>query len=70
MTPLIASLIFVLISVVVSIFRHLFLSTSHGHNDDSNISLTKIHTLTVPHRNTESFVYNSLYELYYKPQQL
>ena len=61
MTPLGASLIFVFISIVVSVFRHFFLSTNSSQNDDSNISITKIHTLTVPFTSPDVQVYNSLY---------
>ena len=64
MTPLGASLIFVFISIIVSIFRHLFLSNNNNQNDDSNILFTKIHTLTVPNRKADNVAYNSLYELY------
>lgn len=68
MTPLQASLIFVFISILVSIFRHLFLhSPSLNNSEDSNISLTRIHTLTVAQSSSPKGAYNSLYEAYFKP---
>jgi len=67
MTPLGASLIFVFISVLVSLFRHLFFhSSSLNPSDDSNISLTKLHTLTIAQMNPPKKAYNSLYEAYFK----
>lgn len=71
MTPLGASLIFVFISVLVSLFRHIFFhSSSLNANDDSNISLIKLHTLTTNQNNPQKRPYNSLYEAYFKPEPL
>jgi hypothetical protein len=69
MTPLGASLIFVSISILVSLFRHLFFHTSSiNGNDDSNISLQKLHTITITQASLHKQPYNSLYEAYFKPQ--
>jgi hypothetical protein len=70
MTPLGASLIFVFISILVSLFRHLFFqnSSSINGNDDSNISFTKLHTITITQSVQQRQPYNSLYEAYFKPQ--
>ena len=69
MTPLGASLIFVFISILVSLFRHLFFhSSSINGNDDSNITITKLHTITITQNVQQRQPYNSLYEAYFKPQ--
>jgi len=68
MTPLGASLAFVLISVIVSLFRQFFWnSSSLNANDDSSISLLKLHTLTINQNAPQKRPYNSLYEAYFKP---
>jgi hypothetical protein len=68
MTPLAASLIFIIIAIVVSVFRHLIFHTSSiNSGDDSNIALTKLHTLTIPQPSDNKLSYNSLYEAYFKP---
>lgn len=70
MTPFAASLIFIIIAIVVSIFRQLIFHTSSiNAGDDSNIGLTKLHTLTIPHPTDNKYSYNSLYEAYFKPQE-
>jgi hypothetical protein len=62
MTPLGASLIFVFISILVSLFRHLFFhSSSINGSDDSNIAFTKLHTITITQNVQQRQPYNSLY---------
>ena len=68
MTPLSASLIFVFISLLVSLFRHVFVSSAIGGNDDSNISITRMHTVAAGSNNETPRAYNSLYEAYMKPE--
>jgi hypothetical protein len=70
MRPLAASLIFIIIAMIVGVFRQvLFNSTSSNAGDDSNIALTKIHTLTVTQPFDKGFTYNSLYEAIYQPAE-
>ena len=68
MRPLAASIVFIIIAMIVGVFRQvLFSSTSGSSGDDSNIALNKIHTLTVTQQSEQRFAYNSLYEAFYKP---
>lgn len=69
MTPLAASLIFIIITIIVSIFRHLIFQTSASSGDDTNISLTKLHTLTIPQQIDSKLSFNSLYQAFYKPHE-
>ena len=48
MRPLAASLVFIIIAMIVGVFRQVLFNNSSSSGDDSNIALTKIHTLTVP----------------------
>ena len=47
MRPLAASLVFIVIAMIVGVFRQVLFSNSGTSGDDSNIALTKLHTLTV-----------------------
>ena len=61
MRPLAASLVFIIIAMIVGVFRQLLFNNTNHSGDDSNIGLTKIHTLTVPQQTDQKFTYNSLY---------
>lgn len=62
MSPLGASIIFVIIAIVVSFFKHFFFqSPSLNAGDDINISLTKLHTITIQQQQKSKTPYNSLY---------
>jgi hypothetical protein len=68
MSPLAASLVFVFIAIAVSIFRHIFFQPpSLNAGDDINVSLTKLHTITIQQHLKNKTPYNSLYEAFYKP---
>ena len=68
MSPLVASLIFVIIAILVSTFRHIFFQPpSMNAGDDINVSLTKLHTITIQQHPKNKAPYNSLYEAFYKP---
>ena len=68
MSPLAASLVFVIIAIVVSIVRHVFFQgPTLNAGDDINISLTKLHTITLQQHQKNKNPYNSLYEAYYRP---
>lgn len=62
MSPLAASLIFVIIAIVVSIFRNIFFQNpSLNAGDDTNISLAKLHSVTIQHQQKNKIPYNSLF---------
>ena len=52
MRPLAASIVFMIIAMIVGVFRQvLFNSTIKDSGDDSHIGLTKINTLTISQPN-------------------
>ena len=61
MRPLAASLVFIVIAMIVGVFRQLLFTNTGSNSDDSNIALTKLHTLTVSQHTDSKFSYNSLY---------
>jgi len=66
MRPLAASLVFIIIAMIVGVFRQLLFTNSGNNSDDSNIGLTKLHTLTVTQHSDSKYSFNSLYEALYK----
>ena len=69
MRPLAASLVFIVIAMIVGVFRQLLFNNTGSTSDDSNIAVTKLHTLTVAQHTDNKFSYNSLYEAFYKSEQ-
>ena len=67
MRPLAATMVFIVIAMIVGVFRQVIFNSSNASGDDSNIGLTKLHTLTVTQPSENKFTYNSLYEALYKP---
>jgi ADP-ribosylglycohydrolase len=61
MRPLAASLVFIIIAMIVGVFRQLLFTNTGSASDDSNIALTKIHTLTVAQHSDSKLSFNSLY---------
>ena len=64
MTPLGASMIFVMISLILSTLKHMIFAEEEK-NRASNIHFSKIFQLTDLPTRKESIFYQSLYEAYY-----
>ena len=67
MTPLGASLLFIVISILISTIKNFFFpSSSPTTNEESSIELRKLYTITGKHPSRQNKSYSSFYEAYHK----